>query len=89
MVKGVSKQVVEILHTENEYFEKVILFVNPEKAGTERKELKKQADYFVHAYLRGKRGFGRRPAGKIWKSVCLTVLGMLAGALLSALVLVL
>jgi len=30
VVKGCNKRIIEVLNTENEYFEKAILFINPQ-----------------------------------------------------------
>ena len=36
MLKGVNKSVVEINNTDNEYIEKAILFIKPDKQGSHR-----------------------------------------------------
>ena len=48
MIKGVNMQVVEIKDTGNVYFEKVLLFVNPEFYGTDSEKLKKIAWDFTN-----------------------------------------
>ncbi len=83
MVKGVSKQIVEVIHTENEYFEKAILFVNPEKFELENHELKEQADLFVNTYLTPKR------SSRIFTPVLWNLLKIGGGALGGALTAVL
>lgn len=47
MVKGITKRIIEINNTDNVYFEKVILFVRPEKIGYPVKILKDQAQGYV------------------------------------------
>ena len=38
MIKGVSKQILEVTNTDNPYFDKIIFFVKPEHQSTDRKE---------------------------------------------------
>jgi len=85
MVRGVSKRVVEITNTENEYFERVLLFVSTEKLESDEKQLKKEADRLVGSVTdipagkrhRGKKGFAQSAV----KVGC----GALGGAAASAL----
>ena len=44
MIKGVSKQILEVTNTENPYFDKIIFFVKPEHQSTDRKKLQKDAE---------------------------------------------
>lgn len=44
MIKGVSKQILEVTNTDNPYFEKIIFFVKPEHQSTDRKKLQKEAE---------------------------------------------
>ncbi len=44
MMKGVSKQILEVTNTENPYFEKIIFFVKPEHQNTDRKKLQSEAE---------------------------------------------
>lgn len=46
MLKGVNKQIIEIKNTNNPYFERAILFVNPEKNGVKEGEKNFQAKKF-------------------------------------------
>ena len=87
MVKGVNKQIVEIVNTENEYFDKAILFVNPEKFESERDELREQADLFVDAYIRKKGLAPRRARACALKNFLKVGGGALGGAVVSALLL--
>ena len=43
MIKGVNKQVLEILETENGFFEKAIFFVKPEYTGMSEGRLRETA----------------------------------------------
>ena len=42
MIKGVSKQILEVTNTDNPYFEKIIFFVKPEHQSTDRKKIAKR-----------------------------------------------
>ena len=46
MIKGINKQIIEIKCTNNEYFDKVLLFVNSKNYGIPTEYLKKQAKDF-------------------------------------------
>lgn len=44
MIKGVNKYVIEVIETENRYYDKALLFVRPEYAeAVERETLEKEA----------------------------------------------
>ncbi len=43
MVKGVNRQIIEINDTGNRYFERVLLFVSPDKSDMPTERLKKEA----------------------------------------------
>ncbi|NLL03118.1 MAG: hypothetical protein GX269_02320 [Clostridiales bacterium] len=43
MIKGVNMQVLEIKDTENDYFERVLLFVKPEYYSIDKGKLQSQA----------------------------------------------
>ena len=49
MIKGVSKQILEVTNTDNPYFEKIIFFVKPEHQSTDRKKLQKEAEAYKKA----------------------------------------
>ena len=48
MIKGVSKQILEVTNTDNPYFDKIIFFVKPEHQSTDRKKLQKEAERLPH-----------------------------------------
>lgn len=54
MLRGVNKQIIEINSTENDFFEKAILFVRPEKTETDAEELHKRATKFLNEVSTGK-----------------------------------
>lgn len=43
MIRGVSRQIIEVQETGNAYYEKAYLIVNPEFAGVERQLLEREA----------------------------------------------
>ncbi len=47
MLKGVNKQVVEVVDLENEYFEKAILFIKAEKQERDEKTIRQRAGEYV------------------------------------------
>ena len=47
MLKGVNKSVIEIRCTDSGYFEKAILFVNPEHSHISQKRLRSEAEKYV------------------------------------------
>ena len=49
LVKGVNKRIVEINNTQNNYFEKAILFVRSEKADSPQKELSDEAYSYLNS----------------------------------------
>ena len=59
MIKGINKQIIEIKCTNNEYFDKVLLFVNSKNYGISTEYLKKQAkelsDKIIGGYTPKKR----------------------------------
>lgn len=47
MVKGVNKQIIEINGDENDYFDKAILFVKPERRFISQNSLQKEAKTYI------------------------------------------
>lgn len=47
MLKGVNKQVVEVVEVDNEFFERAILFVKPEKQQNGEEALRENARRYV------------------------------------------
>ena len=47
MLKGVSQKVIEVVHTDNRYFEKAILFLRPNVQGEDRADLNAQAGEYL------------------------------------------
>lgn len=55
-MRGVNKLIVEIKDTENEYFDRAILFIKPDKATAEQSELDKSARKLLSAVKDGNVG---------------------------------
>lgn len=47
MLKGVSQKVIEVVHTDNRYFEKAILFLRPNAQGEDKSKLKARAGEYL------------------------------------------
>ena len=47
MIRGAKKQIIEVLNTENEYFEKAILVVSAEYSELSRPKLDKYAKQYI------------------------------------------
>lgn len=47
MLKGVSQKVIEVVHTDNRYFEKAILFLRPGAQDQDQPFLKSQAEEYM------------------------------------------
>ncbi len=47
MLKGVSQKVIEVVHTDNRYFEKAILFLSPTAQGEDKTQLKARAGEYL------------------------------------------
>lgn len=88
MIRGINKQIIEIKCTNNEYFEKILLFVKGEKSDSPSLILHEQAlSYcapFTSANKRKKRGRINKAALTI---VLLCLLGLAAGIMTAALLL--
>lgn len=51
MIKGVNKQIVEINYTKNDYIEKAILIIKPEKSKLPKAFLTQKADSYMQSLL--------------------------------------
>ena len=49
LIKGVNKQIIEVQDTGNKYFEKAVLYLNPEYSSESLPSLKKKADRLIGA----------------------------------------
>ncbi|MBR6408284.1 MAG: hypothetical protein IKS19_06890 [Clostridia bacterium] len=50
MIKGVNKQIIEVNETENEFFDKAILFVRSEKYSVSTNRLRSEASSLLSGY---------------------------------------
>lgn len=61
MIKGINKQIIEIKCTDDEYFDKVLLFVRADRSGTPDGALRKNAVNLCGRMLPHYRtGYGKR-----------------------------
>ena len=84
MVKAVNKLILEINNTENEYFEKAVLYIRPERA-MEGQLYDKARDYLLTV----KKECKVKEAPRRAKSVLITSAAALSGAVTAAAVLLL
>lgn len=68
MIKGVSKQILEVTNTENPYFEKIIFFVKPEYQKSDKSKLQKEAEALAAVHQ-------KPPKVKLSKSKIISRLG--------------
>ncbi|SDN59898.1 hypothetical protein [Acetanaerobacterium elongatum] len=47
MLRGTNKRVIEVINTENDFFERIIFIVNNEKRNAAEPELKRQANSYM------------------------------------------
>ncbi len=82
-MRGVNKLILEIKNTENEFFDRAILFLRPEKMNADQSQLNENAQRLLSAVRMD--GFNKRRRVKIG----LIVLGcvLLAGGVVLAIVL--
>lgn len=64
MLKGVSQKVIEVVHTDNRYFEKAILFLRPAAQGEDKAMLRNRAGEYLSQidYHPARTGAPKRPA---------------------------
>ena len=61
MLKGINRRIIEINRTNNDYFEKAILFVKSDKSGCPPQILSSQADLFLNELPKGE----KKPVTKV------------------------
>nr|WP_317413098.1 hypothetical protein [uncultured Solibaculum sp.] len=76
MIRGVNKQIVEVSETENDYFERAILFVRPGAMDAPEPELRKQAKALLRSM--GRSG-GKARKARRYKAKGMARLGVAAG----------
>lgn len=65
MIKGISKQIIEVKCPNNEYFDKALLFVNSKNNLTSRKQLNEQAKLFVGQFGGSTKPVRRKKMGDV------------------------
>ncbi|WP_124101110.1 hypothetical protein [Ruminococcus sp. Marseille-P6503] len=88
MLRGINKQIIEVKCTNNEYFEKILLFVKGEKSDLPSEILRGQAmnccSVFTSVYPKRKRWNYTKTAAVV---VLLCLLGLAVGITAAALLL--
>lgn len=84
MIKGVSKQVLEVTNPENPYFEKIVFFVKPQYAKEDRVRLEREAHSLVRCAGRPPRV--RRSPKERWRFALRCGLSALVGVALTLLI---
>jgi len=79
-MRGVNKLIVEIKDTENEYFDRAILFVKPGMATAEQSELDKSARKLLSAVKDGKT---ERTGKRLWTAIGIAAAVLGAAAIMA------
>ena len=77
-MRGVNKLIVEIKDTDSEYFDRAILFLKPEKLGTEQSRLNESAEKLLERVKSGT----PRSSGRVWAAATAAVVLSMAAVLL-------
>ena len=88
MIKGVSRQILEITHTGNPYFERAFLVVNPSFTDRPDDKLQQEAQRVLRAQS-GYSGLRRARRQRRFAHLVLLVLGGMLGIILEKLMLTL
>lgn len=80
MIKGINKQIIEIKCTNNEYFDKILLFVKGEKADSPSSVLQNQAVNYCRAFTGKYSSRSTRKLSAALAVIMLAVLGISIGA---------
>jgi hypothetical protein len=81
MIKGVNKQILEVVNTESPYFEKIIFFVRPESQQLDEKKLHSEAVKISKTAQRPPKQ--RRSKKQILSTILYSLLGTGAGLTLA------
>ncbi len=81
MVKGINKQIIEVVDTGNRYIQKAILFVRPEKADYDPQFLIHQAKQYLKQTEAGKppTPLKKNPIRRILRAALYLALGVAIG----------
>ena len=77
MIKGVNRRIVEITSTENDYFERAVLFVRAEKISSTRSQLDYEAKSYINSLIPKPTPKETTIAPFIWKVIAFTVVLLL------------
>ncbi len=85
MIKGINRQMIEIVDTGNPYFERALLVVQPGISRTDSEQLHREAQHLLQqtgscSQLR------RQRARRLWEKLWLSLLSALIGAGLALLI---
>ena len=89
MIKGINKQVLEILETNNGYFEKALFFIKPEFSGISENKLREFAQAEIKSAINPPKQKYRNKTNKLLSFICFAgvfILGFSLGILLSFLI---
>lgn len=81
MLRGINRRIIEINKTDNEFFEKAILFVRPDKFDYSHQKLSAQAESYLNSISR--KNSNVRFAKKNVISFAISVLLVILGALIA------
>lgn len=81
MIKGVNRQIIEVLDTKNTYFERALLVVRPNCEQIDPKRLQTEADRLTAA-LGGYSGLAKKRRSALIMRVMCALLGAVVGGLL-------
>ncbi len=58
MIRGVNKNIIEVTNTENKYFDKAILFLNPDYSKVSQGKIESEAKKYIKTVAGGKKSNG-------------------------------
>ena len=89
MIKGINKQVLEIIETNNGYFEKALFFIKPEFSGISENKLRELAQAEIKSAINPPKQKFRAKTNKLLSFICFAgifISGFIVGILLSFLI---
>ena len=89
MIKGVNKQVVDVVEPDSAYFERVLFFVKPEFSGLSESALRSKANLLLKNTGTDRVAGPKRPLRKKIGGAVMIVLAAVLGAAVTAAVLML
>lgn len=89
MIKGINKQVLEIIETNNGYFEKALFFIKPEFSGISENKLRELAQAEIKSAINPPKQKYKTKTNKLLSFICFLgvfISGFIIGVLLSFLI---